>query len=249
MRGYTMNRDDYLNRLRRIEGQVRGLQRMIERGRVLHRRPHADRVGLQGAPGRGPRPARRAPPPLRRRCRRAPTVPKATPRCTRRCRRSSDCSGPESDLDSAPHDSGRGRAREEGTLVVLVEAPLRRGRHLRPLHRLRGLRDRLPARRALATTTPTARYKPIQIEDYGGPARLQPRRQGVHLVHPRLPALPGVGARDRPVHVRPGTRQPRRSRASSRTSASPVPPTPSCTRSARTAGSCRRCSCTRSSTT
>jgi DNA-binding FrmR family transcriptional regulator len=30
MRGYTINRDDYLNRLRRIEGQVRGLQRMIE---------------------------------------------------------------------------------------------------------------------------------------------------------------------------------------------------------------------------
>jgi DNA-binding FrmR family transcriptional regulator len=29
MRGYTMNRDDYLTRLRRIEGQVRGLQRMI----------------------------------------------------------------------------------------------------------------------------------------------------------------------------------------------------------------------------
>lgn len=30
MRGYTMDRIDYLNRLRRIEGQVRGLQRMIE---------------------------------------------------------------------------------------------------------------------------------------------------------------------------------------------------------------------------
>ncbi len=30
MRGYTMNRTDYLNRLRRIEGQVRGLQRMID---------------------------------------------------------------------------------------------------------------------------------------------------------------------------------------------------------------------------
>ena len=29
-RGYTMQRDDYLKRLRRIEGQVRGLQRMIE---------------------------------------------------------------------------------------------------------------------------------------------------------------------------------------------------------------------------
>jgi DNA-binding FrmR family transcriptional regulator len=30
MRGYTMNKDDYLKRLRRIEGQVRGLQRMVE---------------------------------------------------------------------------------------------------------------------------------------------------------------------------------------------------------------------------
>ena len=30
MRGYTINRDDYLTRLRRIEGQVRGLQRMIQ---------------------------------------------------------------------------------------------------------------------------------------------------------------------------------------------------------------------------
>jgi len=30
MRGYTMKKDDYGARLRRIEGQVRGLQRMIE---------------------------------------------------------------------------------------------------------------------------------------------------------------------------------------------------------------------------
>jgi len=30
MRGYTMKKDDYSARLRRIEGQVRGLQRMIE---------------------------------------------------------------------------------------------------------------------------------------------------------------------------------------------------------------------------
>ena len=30
MRGYTMNKNDYLKRLRRIEGQVRGLQRMVE---------------------------------------------------------------------------------------------------------------------------------------------------------------------------------------------------------------------------
>ena len=30
MHGYTQNKDDYLRRLRRIEGQVRGLQRMVE---------------------------------------------------------------------------------------------------------------------------------------------------------------------------------------------------------------------------
>jgi DNA-binding FrmR family transcriptional regulator len=30
MRGYTEHKDDYLRRLRRIEGQIRGLERMIE---------------------------------------------------------------------------------------------------------------------------------------------------------------------------------------------------------------------------
>ncbi len=30
MAGYSLSKDDYLNRLRRIEGQVRGLQRMID---------------------------------------------------------------------------------------------------------------------------------------------------------------------------------------------------------------------------
>jgi DNA-binding FrmR family transcriptional regulator len=30
VRGYTMHKDDFRNRLRRIEGQVRGLQRMID---------------------------------------------------------------------------------------------------------------------------------------------------------------------------------------------------------------------------
>jgi DNA-binding FrmR family transcriptional regulator len=29
MRGYTQDKNDYLKRLRRIEGQVRGLQRMV----------------------------------------------------------------------------------------------------------------------------------------------------------------------------------------------------------------------------
>jgi DNA-binding FrmR family transcriptional regulator len=30
VRGYTMNKDDYLNRLKRVEGQVRGLQRLVD---------------------------------------------------------------------------------------------------------------------------------------------------------------------------------------------------------------------------
>lgn len=30
MAGYSISKDDYIKRLRRIEGQVRGLQRMIE---------------------------------------------------------------------------------------------------------------------------------------------------------------------------------------------------------------------------
>ena len=30
MRGYTMDKDDYLKRLRRIEGQIRGLQRLVD---------------------------------------------------------------------------------------------------------------------------------------------------------------------------------------------------------------------------
>jgi CsoR family transcriptional regulator, copper-sensing transcriptional repressor len=30
MHGYTQNKDQYLKRLRRIEGQVRGLQRMVD---------------------------------------------------------------------------------------------------------------------------------------------------------------------------------------------------------------------------
>ncbi len=30
MRGYTQNKDDYLKRLRRVEGQIRGLQRLVD---------------------------------------------------------------------------------------------------------------------------------------------------------------------------------------------------------------------------
>lgn len=33
MHGYAANKDDHLRRLRRIEGQIRGLQRMVEEDR------------------------------------------------------------------------------------------------------------------------------------------------------------------------------------------------------------------------
>ena len=35
MYGYSPDKEQYLNRLRRIEGQVRGLQRMVEEDLVL----------------------------------------------------------------------------------------------------------------------------------------------------------------------------------------------------------------------
>ena len=171
-----MNRDDYLNRLRRIEGQVRGLQRMVERRRVLHRRAHPDRVGVQGAPGRRARVARRAPPALRRRCgarRRLRTDGREgdekVHEAVQAVERSSERERPRAGRSVSLHDPGRGRAREEGTLVLLLEAPLRRGGHVRPVHRVRRLRDRLPARRARLRRHRTGSYKPIQIEDYGGP--------------------------------------------------------------------------------
>jgi len=41
-RGYTATKDQLLKRLRRIEGQVRGIEGMVEDDPLLHRRRHAD---------------------------------------------------------------------------------------------------------------------------------------------------------------------------------------------------------------
>ena len=40
MPGYSEDKAALLTQLRRIEGQVRGLQRQVRRGHVLHRRAH-----------------------------------------------------------------------------------------------------------------------------------------------------------------------------------------------------------------
>ncbi len=103
------------------------------------------------------------------------------------------------------------------------------------------MRDRVPPRRARLQ----GRRRGLQALPARGrvrPRQLQPRSEGLHVVHPGLPAVSGVGARDRRVHVRP-RRAPSTSRqASSRTSCSPAPPIRSSPRWARTAASCRPCS-------
>ncbi len=138
--------------------------------------------------------------------------------------------------------------RTQGTLVVLVEAPLRRGGHDRAVHRVCRLRDRVPARR------PRLRRHERQLQadpDRGvrRPRRLQPRRQGVHVVHARVPPLSRVGAGDRRVHVRSRPRSRRGVGDLQGHLSWPARPTASFTMSARTAVSSRPCSCTRSNTT
>jgi CsoR family transcriptional regulator, copper-sensing transcriptional repressor len=57
MHGYTQNKDDYLMRLRRIEGQVRGLQRMVESDKYCIDILTQGRGRDQGAAVGGARPA------------------------------------------------------------------------------------------------------------------------------------------------------------------------------------------------
>ena len=66
-RGYTMQKDDYLRRLRRIEGQIRGLQRMVADDEYCIDVLTQVERGHQGPPERCRRPPRRAPAALRRR--------------------------------------------------------------------------------------------------------------------------------------------------------------------------------------
>jgi len=46
-------------------------------------------------------------------------------------------------------------------------------------------------------------YKPLQIEEFRRPGGLLARRQGLHVLHARLPEVPQLGARRRRVPVRP----------------------------------------------
>ena len=86
-----------------------------------------------------------------------------------------------------------------------MEGALRRGHHDRPVHRLRRLRRHLPARRDRLRAR-GGQVHPVPPRGGARPRQLHPRREGLHHVHPGLPALPGVGAGRRHAPVRPGPR-------------------------------------------
>ena len=108
------------------------------------------------------------------------------------------------------HDSHRRRARggEKAPLDLPVEGTSRRGDHLGTVHRLRGLRDRVPA--PCDRLHPrTGRLQAVPPRGGTGRRRLRARHQGLHFLHEGLPALPDVGARGRHAPVRARAR-PRR---------------------------------------
>ena len=84
--GYTNIKDDVQRRLRRIEGQVRGLQRMVDEDGVLHRRADPGVGRDEGTPGRRARVARRPPRALRGRRDRRRAGPRRRRRSPRRPR-------------------------------------------------------------------------------------------------------------------------------------------------------------------
>ena len=96
---------------------------------------------------------------------------------------------------------------QQGALDAPVEGALRRGHHLRALHRVRRLRDRVPARRHRLR----ARAGRLQAVPPRGGARarqLHPRREGLHVVHPGLPPVPQPGSRRPTSTSSPACRQP-----------------------------------------
>ena len=103
--GYAQNKDDYLKRLRRIEGQVRGIAADGRGGQVLHRHPHPGLRGHQGAPGGRARPARRAHGALRRSTPRRPAAGGRGEAHARPPTPSPGSSGPDPPISRRRHDS------------------------------------------------------------------------------------------------------------------------------------------------
>ncbi len=108
-----------------------------------------------------------------------------------------------------------------------------------PVHGVRRLRHLVPPRRHRLPPR-AGRLQAVPPRGRAGPRQLHPRREGLHVVHPRLPPLPGVGASRPTSTCSPAPASPTRCRASTRTSCSRGRATRWCTAWARTAASCRR---------
>ena len=87
-----------------------------------------------------------------------------------------------------------------------VEGALRGGRHDRPVHRLRGVRHRLPPRRHRLQARGRRATGPSTSRTSSGPADCTHGREGLHLLHPGLPPLPGLGVRRQRAPLRPRAR-------------------------------------------
>ena len=120
-----------------------------------------------------------------------------------------------------------------------LEAPLRRGRHVGAVHRVRRLRHRVPARRA---RLPRHRGRLQAVPARGG-LRARTTAATARRAARRAPAPARASGRGSPRSTSScsaGPAPPTSRRASTRTSCSPAPPTRCSPRSARTAASCRR---------
>ena len=101
-----------------------------------------------------------------------------------------------------------------------VEGALRRGHHDRLVHRLRGLCRHLSPRRHRLRAR-GGQVHPVPPRRGARPRQLHPRREGMHHLHPGVPALSGVGAVGRHAPVRP---RPRARRDGRRVASAPPHP-------------------------
>ena len=124
-----------------------------------------------------------------------------------RLERGSDGPGRRSLLcvDDRDGRSPAGRSPRDHALDGAVEGAVRGGHHDRPVHRLCRLRRHVPARRHRLRAR-GGQVHPVPPRGGARAVELHPRREGLHDVHPGVPAVPLVGAGGRHAPVRPGAR-------------------------------------------
>ncbi len=108
------------------------------------------------------------------------------------------------------HVDDRGRTDSSGgagarAVDGAMEGAVLRGHHHRPVHGVRRLRHLLPARRHRLRPRP-GRLQAVPSRRGARARQLHPRGEGLHVVHPGLPPLPGVGDPGRRAPLRPRAR-------------------------------------------